>query len=147
MAPTSAAGFTSPPLVGTWVSADQPNPVVHRRRQGIEVDLAGGVVVDDLDLDATGTGLDEPERVGDVFAAPDEHPVAGDQGHGTEGPPPRLGRIGGQSDLRRVSAEQPAHRIVHARQLGLDHRSGLVPTDTRFELEVVDDPVEGSTRR
>ena len=141
-APTSAAGLTTPPPVGTWVratSATSSSRARSRASRSIWPCSSSSMTCERRAGPLA--RLQERDRVADVLGARGEDALAGLQRDRGERDVPRDRRALHQGDLVAVGADERRDRVVH----GLDPlgrlRLGLVRADLRLAPQVRDDRV------
>ena len=149
MRPTSAAGFTSPPLVGTQVMAIRRVRSSIMPLQGRRVEHALGVVGDDLDHRPGATGnLEEGHVVGGILGPRGQDPVTRPE-RGRKGVECHLPRDRGvlrDRDLVTASADQAGDAVIDAVEAGSRLRRGLVAADLRLPLQVARHRLEHGPR-
>ena len=116
--------------------------------QRVEVDLAVGIVGQDLDLDPDEVaGPQHGQHVGDVLGPSRQHRVAALQRDRTEGEVPRPGRALGERDLIRSATDEPGDRVVDPLDPVVLLGRGPVAADLGLESKVFDDRIDDRLRR
>ncbi len=142
--PISAAGFTSPPLVGMWVS--------DTRATSCRASRSATASTSTWPYRSLGTrsirhaspfgGDQERHDVRPVLVVVDDDRLTRCHRHRPERRVPRRGGVLGPSDLRRLRADQSGDRVVDG-QTPIERRArGLVAAVDRLGLEVADLRVE-----
>ena len=148
-APISAAGFTSPPFVGTWVNDTRAtSPPCSAVRHRGDRHLPGFVAAHPLDDDPVLLGgAEEGDRVGAVLVVVHEDPLPPLHRHRPERRVPRRRGVGETSDLVRLSMEQASNRSAHGVEVGGTLAGQLVSARGRLLLQVLQLGVDDHLRR
>ena len=143
IAPTAAAGLTSPPWVGTWTSETSLTRSSSIASQRSRVELAMLVVGDHLDDRARALRhLAQRDVVARVLRLRGQYPVTRAKREGVEGHVPGAGGVLDERDLAALAADQPGQRVVGVLDAVLALRRRLVAADLGLAAQVVDDRVE-----
>lgn len=118
---------------------DELDVGVDAAAQVVDVELAGFVVVHDLDgRSGPPRDLEVGDGVAGVFGARGEDPVARSEGQRVEDRLPRARRVVAERDVVRGGVEQPRDRGVHAVEAVLGLLGRFVAAEQGFGAQIVD---------
>ena len=138
--PTSAAGWTRPPLVGTWVRAISLTRSSSSVRSASRSTSPDGIGVDDIDLDTGALGhLEKGDVVAGVLVGGGDDAVAGSQAQRVEGHLPGAGGVLQECYFVLRAVEKAGYAGVDGLQFAGNLVGGLVSADLLFKAEMFDD--------